>query len=324
MPSLSGSTIIKIGRMRRELAALAALIAVLLVMASVSRGFYAPGNIADLFVATAPTLIVAAGMTLVIVAGHIDISVGSHFAVCSVLAGVLAKAGLPMWLVVVAVLIAGTIMGGINGTVVGRFKMPAIVVTLAAMVIWRDGLRWLTEGAWVQDLPAGFQWMGLSQTTGQLIIVVTSLVVTGVFGWYLKNISGGREIFATGSDPEAARLAGINPNRVVLHVYCLLGALTGLAAVLNAVRFNSVPGNAGIGLEMKVIAAAVVGGATITGGRATMSGTLIGTILLGTIGTALTFAGISPFWEKAFQGAIILLALCSDLLIDRMEKASAH
>lgn len=310
--------------MRRELAALGALFVVLLAMAWVSSGFYASGNISDLLVATAPTLIVAAGMTLVIAAGHIDISVGSHFAVCSVLAGLLARAGLQMWLVVVLVLLAGSFLGGINGVLVGRFRMPAIVVTLAAMVVWRDGLRWLTEGAWVQDLPAGFQWMGFSQSTGQFAIVVISVLLTACLGWYMRNISGGREIFASGSDPEAARLAGINPNQVVLRVYCTLGALTGLAAVLNSVRFNSVPGNAGIGLEMKVIAAAVVGGATITGGRATMSGTLIGTILLGTIGTALTFAGISPFWEKAVQGAIIVLALCSDLLIDRIEKASAH
>jgi rhamnose transport system permease protein len=166
--------------------------------------------------------------------------------------------------------------------------------------------------------------MGMSQSAGRVTIVLVAIFVTVFLGWYMKNVSGGRQIFAAGSDPEATRLAGINPDRVVLRVYCLLGAMTGLAAVLNAVRFNSVPGNAGIGLEMKVIAAAVVGGATITGGRATMSGTVIGTILLGVIGTALTFAGISPFWEKAVQGAIIVLALCSDLLLDRLDKAATH
>ena len=119
-------------------------------------------------------------------------------------------------------------------------------------------------------------------------------------------------VYAVGSDAEAARLAGIEPQRVVFGVFAVTGALVGLAALLNAVRFAAVPSNAGVGLELQAIAAVVVGGTAITGGRGTLLGTLIGVLLLGTIGTALTFLGISPFWEKAIQGLIILAALVAD------------
>ena len=130
----------------------------------------------------------------------------------------------------------------------------------------------------------------------------------------------GRKIYAVGSDAEAARLAGISSQRIVFWVFAIMGALTGIAALLNAVRFSAIPGNSGVGLELKAIAAVVVGGTAISGGRGTLIGTLIGVALLGTIGTALTFVGINPFWEKAIQGAIILAALVSDVALGRLEK----
>jgi rhamnose transport system permease protein len=145
------------------------------------------------------------------------------------------------------------------------------------------------------------------------------VVVLG-FGWAVRNLAAGRAVYAVGSDAEAARLAGINPQRVVFTSFVLMGVLVGLAALLNATRFSIVPSNAGIGLELKAIAAVVVGGTAITGGRGSILGTLIGVALLGTIGTALTFVGINPFWEKAIQGAIILAAVVSDVLVGRLAK----
>ncbi|HEY0264378.1 MAG TPA: ABC transporter permease, partial [Granulicella sp.] len=124
----------------------------------------------------------------------------------------------------------------------------------------------------------------------------------------------GRAVFATGSNEAAAKQLGIQTNRVVLSVFTITGALTGLAATLNAVRFNQIPSNSGIGMEMKVIAAVAVGGAAITGGSATITGTVLGVILLGTIGPALTFLGVSAYWEKAIQGAIILVAVSANVL----------
>ena len=307
-----------LARHQREVAALSAYIALLIFVGIVAPSFFNGGNWRDLAVANAPVLIVAIGMTLVILAGQIDISVGSQFAVCSMLAGALAKMGIPVPLLLLLVPMIGALFGAVNGVFVALLRMPAIVVTLATMVVWRDSLRWITEGTWVQGMPASFQWFGAGQAMGQTLIVLLAFAILFAFRWALGNLGAGRAVYAVGSEPEAARLAGINPPRVVLAVFMLMGALTGLAALLNSIRFSSIPSNSGLGLEMKAIAAVVVGGAAISGGRGTLIGTLIGTALLGTIGTALTFAGINPFWEKAIQGAIILAALASDIVLLRM------
>ncbi|HQU82309.1 MAG TPA: ABC transporter permease [Pyrinomonadaceae bacterium] len=307
-------------RYKREISAAIAYIVLLLIVGIAAPSFFGVGNLGDLFINNAPILLIAIGMTLVILIGEIDISVGSQFAVASVAAGVLAKTGMPIPLLFVCVILIGAMMGAVNGVLVGWFKLPSIIVTLAMLVAWRDGLRWTTEGAWVQNLPSNFQWFGLGQTGGQILIVGIPLVIFAVFAWSLRNLNLGRAVYAVGSDAEAARLAGIKPNNVVFGVFVVMGALVGLAALLNAVRFNAIPSNTGMGLELKAVAAVVVGGAAITGGRGSLIGTLIGVALLGTIGTALTFLGINPFWEKAIQGLIILAALVSDVVLARLER----
>jgi rhamnose transport system permease protein len=310
----------KLGRYKRELSAALAYAALLVLIGFIAPSFFTGANLRDLALNNAPVLLVAVGMTMVILVGEIDISVGSQFAVCSVAAGWLAKSGLPVLLLLPCVLFLGAAMGAMNGFLVGRLRLPAIIVTLAMLTAWRDSLRWITQGAWVDNLPANFQWFGLGQAAGQWLIVAIALVVLIGFSWMLHNLGMGRAIYAVGSDAEAARLAGIEPRNVVFGVFLLTGVLVGLAALLNAVRFAAVPSNAGIGLELKAIAAVVVGGTAITGGRGTLVGTLIGAALLGTIGTGLTFMGINSFWEKAIQGAIILAALVSDVALGRLEQ----
>lgn len=302
---------------KREISAAIAFAILLIVVGIASPSFFGVGNLTDLIVNNAPILLIAIGMTLVILLGEIDISVGSQFAVASVLAGILAKSGLPIPLLFVIVPLLGMLMGAVNGVLIGWFRLPSIIVTLAMLVMWRDGLRFTTEGAWVQGLPTNFQWFGLGQTGGQLLIVAVALTIFAVFAWALRNLNIGRAIYAVGSDSEAARLAGIEPKKIIFGVFTLMGGLVGLAALLNAVRFNEIPSNAGIGFELKAVAAVVVGGVAITGGRGTLIGTLVGVALLGTIATALTFLGINPFWEKAIQGLIILAALVSDVLLQK-------
>lgn len=309
----------KLGGYKRELAAAIAYGVLLIIVGFTAPAFFSAGNLRDLAVNNAPVLLVAIGMTLVILVGQIDISVGSQFAVCSVVAGWLAKEGVPVLLLLPSVMLVGAAMGSLNGVLVGYLRLPSIIVTLAMLVAWRDVLRWVTEGAWIQNLPANFQWFGLGQIFAQWLIVVVALSTLFGFSWVLRNLGAGRAVYAVGSDAEAARLAGIRPSGVVFGVFVLTGALVGLAALLNAIRFSAVPSNMGLGFELKAVAAVVVGGTAITGGRGTLVGTLIGAALLGTIGTALTFVGINPFWERAIQGAIILAALVSDNVLGRLE-----
>ena len=271
-----------IGRLARtrEASIAGAIAALALVLAVAAPGYFSAANLSDVFLANLPVLLVAIGMTLVVITGEIDISVGSILAICAVVSGILAKAGTPVLIVCAAACLLGAIVGSVNGGLVAYVGIPSIVVTLATMTALRDGLRWATEGAWVQDLPATFQWLGLTQRQFPLVATAVTLGLTAALAWGLRHVAAGRAIYATGSNADAARLAGLNISAVKWLAFSVLGALTGLAAVLNAVRFNQIPSNAGIGLEMKVIASVVVGGASVAGGTGTIMGTVLGVVLL--------------------------------------------
>jgi rhamnose transport system permease protein len=296
----------------REIAVAGTILALAAVLAWSAPGYFSRANLSDLFLANVPVLIVALGMTMVILTGEIDVSVGSIFAIAGISSGMFAKLGFPVLVAGLAACIVGAAMGALNGALVAYFRVPSIVVTLAAMVALRDGLRWATQGAWVSDLPAGFQWLGLSQSAYSLLMLGIAIALAAAFAWGLWNVAAGRAVYATGSNREAARLSGMHPSRIVFSVFAILGALTGLAAALNSVRFNQIPSNAGSGLEMKVIAAVVIGGTAITGGKGSILGTVLGVVLMGVIGPALTFLGVGAYWEKAIQGAIILAAIVID------------
>ena len=288
-----------------------------LVLAVRAPRFFEAGNLRDIAVANAPALIVAIGMTLVIVAGEIDVSVGSQFVVASVVAGTLAKFGAPLPLVALLTAIAGGSLGAVNGVVVAVLGVPSIVATLAAMAFWRESLRWYTQGAWVQGLPPTFQWMGFSQRSGEIAILTLTIILFVLFLWSMRRLQAGRAIYAVGSQRESARLAGIPVQWISCGVFVLAGALTGIAALLDSVRFSQIQSNSGTGLELKAISAVVIGGASITGGKGTLWGTLLGAAVLAAIAPSLTFLGINAFWEKAIQGAIILSAVA-------FEKVSAR
>ena len=292
----------------RELAAFGALGMVLVVLAFGAPGFFEPTNLRDLLLDNSAVLIAAVGMTCVIVAREIDISIGSQFAIAGVATGVLFKSGVPWLVVVPAVLLLGAVMGALNGALVA-WGLPSIVVTLATMTALRQGLRWSTQGEDVLGLGAGFHWLGLGLGAGRVAIILVSLALFALAAWALRNTAAGRAFYAVGTDAEAARLLGIPSHRVVFSAFLLLGVLASLAGVVQAVRFPQVQTGAGMGLELKVIAAVVVGGASVSGGRGSLWGTLAGVALLGTIGPALTFLRVSAFWEEALQGAIILAAV---------------
>ena len=303
----------------RELSVAAALALVSLTLAIVAPAFFQPQPLLSLLTREAPTLVVACGMALAIISRQIDISVGSQFAVCSVCAGLLAAAKLPLALVLPASIALGVLMGAINGALIAGLRLPSIVVTLATMVTWREALRWQQQGAFV-NLPDGVQWFGLSQLAGQWTLIVVSLVVLVVLALATKHLAAGRFIYAVGSDAEAARLAGIRPQLTTFGVFVFMGALTGLAAMMNVVQSPQVDPKSSTGLELKAIAAVVVGGVAISGGRGNLWGVFVGLLLLASIAPALTHLHVEAYWEKAIQGAIILLAVVADGVRLRKEK----
>lgn len=303
----------------REWSVAFALGLVLVTLALVAPAFFQPQPLLSLLTREAPTLVVACGMALVIICRQIDISVGSQFAVCSVCAGLLAAKGLPLPLVFLSSILLGSTMGAVNGWLVAGLRLPSIVVTLATMVTWREALRWQRQGEFV-NLPDGLQWLGLSQMAGQWTIIATALALLLSLALATRHLSAGRFVYAVGSDAEAARLAGIRPQLTTFLVFVFMGALVGLAAMMNVVQSPQVDPKSGTGIELKTIAAVVVGGVAISGGRGKLWGVFVGLLLLACISPALTHLHVEAYWEKAIQGAIILLAVVADGVRTRKQR----
>ena len=261
--------------------------------------------------AQTPAMVVVVGMSLVMICRQVDISVGAQFGVCAVVAGLVSASGAPLVVVVGASIFGGAAMGALNGWLVAGLGLPSIVVTLATMATWQEALRLFQQGKFV-NLPVGVQWFGLSQVQGQMVLIGGAVGFVGVAAWALKNLMMGRRIYAVGSDAEAARLAGIDPRRTTMGVFVVLGGLTGLAAVMNVVQSPQVDPLAGSGLEMKVIAAAVVGGVAVSGGRGRLWGVFVGLLLLATVNPALTYLRVESYWEKAIQGMVLIVAVVAD------------
>lgn len=284
---------------------------VLVALGIFAPAFYQPQPLLSLATREAPSLIVACGMALVIIGRQIDISVGSQFSVCSVGAALLVARGWPLAAAVPASCVIGAVLGAINGFLVAGLRLPSIVVTLATMVTLRQGLNLVRQGEFV-NLPDRVQWFGLTQTAGQAVLVAAALAVLVLFALGMRHLMAGRCVYAVGSDAEAARLAGIRPQRVTFFLFVLMGALAGLAATMNLVQSPQVQPAVGTGLELKVIAAVVVGGVAISGGRGNLWGAFVGLLLLACVSPALIHLHVEAYWEKAIQGAIILLAVVAE------------
>lgn len=295
----------------REWSVAGVLALVLAGLAIWAPSFFQAQPLLSLAAREAPALLVTAGMALIILCRQIDISVGSQFAVCGVTAGLLAAQGWPVALVAGASIVTGALLGAVNGGLIAGLRLPSIVVTLATMVAWREGLRWWRQGQFV-DLPDGLQWLGLSQGAGQGVLIVLSVGLFVAVAIALRKIAMGRYVYAVGSDEEAARLAGIRPRAVTFWVFVTMGAITGLAAMMNAIQSPQVDPKSGTGLELRAIAAVVVGGVAISGGRGSLWGVLAGALLLICVSPALTHLHIEAYWSRAIEGGIILLAVVAD------------
>lgn len=299
------------GKYFREITVAAALGLLLLALLVFAPHFFQFQPLVTRLTSQMPALVAAIGIAMVIITRQIDISVGAQFSMCAVVAGLAASAGMPLPVAMLAAVAAGALMGAFNGVLVAYLGLPSIVVTLATMVTWQEVLRLWQQGR-LLNLPEGVQWFGLGQSTGQATIIAVSLAMLAAAAWGMKHLAAGRFIYATGTDAEAARLAGIDPKRTTFGVFLAMGALAGVAAVLNLAQSPQVQPNSGDGLELKIIAAAVVGGVAISGGRGTLWGVLPGMLLLANVNPALTHFHQPPYWEKAIQGFVILLAVVAD------------
>jgi rhamnose transport system permease protein len=278
----------------------------------VNPGFAQPSNLVDILYNSSYIGVAAIGMTMVILCGHIDISVGAALGICATVAGELAVAHQPMYLVFSATILTGGVIGLLNGVLIAYGRIPAIVTTLGMASILKGGLILATGGRWIYGLPPDFS-ISREHILGIPVPIFAMIVLGAIFSIWLKFFSSGREPYAVGGNVEAARLSGISQRVVTIRVFFLNGLLVGVAAIIYATNFTAIQSNVAPGFELTVITAAVIGGVSILGGTGTVIGALFGAILLQTIGTALVFLHIRAEWFQAVQGALILLTILLDV-----------
>lgn len=276
--------------------------------------FFQYQNIENILVNTSYLLVAAVGMMLVVLTGQIDLSVGSILAICSTVAALASKAGIPIWAVFAIALGLGALLGLFNGLLITGLKVHSLIVTLGTMNLYRGALIYFTQGDWIYDLPSDFRDVGLGRFLGIPYSLWIAILTAALMTWLLTRTPWGRGLYAMGSSPVAARLTGLQPSRIVLTAFTINGLLIGLASMLFATRFSAIQSNTGVGFELLVIAATVVGGVNIFGGSGTILGVVLGALLMSTIGTALTFFRVSSFWEPTLRGLFILLAVAFDTL----------
>jgi rhamnose transport system permease protein len=309
-----------VGRVR-EVGILFALLLVVAIVAVQEPRFLKPDNLEEILLSVSILAVVASGQTLVVLTRNIDLSVGSVVGFTAFVCADTIK-GSPD-LPVVVVLLFGIAMGAgfgvINGLLVTVGKVPAIVVTLGTLYIFRGFDFIVAEGKQVNaaDVPDAYLNLATGHVLGIPALILFAAVTVLVSSYGLRRWRSGRELYAIGSNPEAARLAGLPSGRLVFVAFVLCGALAGMAGVLWGARFGTVDARAGTGLELAVVAAVVVGGVNIFGGSGTAYGAALGAILLGTIENALAILKLNPFWLQAIQGAVIIAAVTVDALITR-------
>ena len=300
----------------RELGILLAFALLVTVTAITNPRFLSEQSVKDLLLGSTILAILAVGQAIVVITRNVDLSVGSILGLSTFATGTLfvAAPGLPILAAVVVGTVLGAVCGAVNGGLIAAARVPALVITLGTLYVFRGlDYTWAT-GRQINaaDMPAGFLRMGTATVLGVPVLALFAVVVLVVAGFVLRSYRSGRELYAIGSDPDAARLSGIPVGRRVFYAFVTSGALAGLAGVLYAARFGTLDANAGLGLELNVVAAVVVGGVAIFGGSGSVYGAALGAVLLTTISSALPVLGINPFWQRATVGALILAAIGLD------------
>ena len=306
---------------RREIPVAAALAVLVLVTYAANPLFLSPQGVKDLLLNATIMIILAVGQSMVIITRNVDLSVGSILGLVAFLTGSLFAQvdGIPIPVVFLAGILLGGLLGAINGLLVTVAHVPALVVTLGTLYVYR-GINNAWAGGtqyFAGDRPDAFGALAVDTVLGFPVITLLALAVVVIIAVYLSGARAGRDLYAIGSDPDAAGLFGIPVTRRVMLAFVANGLLAGLAGVLYAARFNSVGATTGTGMELDVVAAAVVGGVAIFGGSGTVAGAAIGAVLLTTITSALTAVRVDKFWQQAVVGILIIAAI----LIDRIASA---
>ena len=299
----------------RELTLIVLIALIIIVMANVSPYFFSFSNFRAVAVGMAPTAVIVIGMAILLASGGFDLSVGSVMALSSTVVALLLLAGLPIPLAILLGLVLGAIAGVANGLLVTVLNINPLIATLGTMSIARGIALVLTEGFSVSSLPAGFAWFGKATLGGFPVIVIFTLILVAIFDLAVRHTRFFRQVYFIGANEKAAIHSGINVSRVRIIAYALTGVLAALAGVLLASRLMSGTPTAGNGIELQVLAAAVIGGASLRGGEGTILGAFLGVVFVALINNAMTMLAVSIYWQMIVTGTVLVCAVALDMLI---------
>ncbi|WP_339288674.1 ribose ABC transporter permease [Ureibacillus sp. FSL K6-0786] len=297
-----------------KLGPLFGLILLIIVVSILNPSFLTISNIFNVLRQVSISAIIAFGMTFVILTGGIDLSVGSTLALTGAVAASLLAGGFDPILSMGIALILGLILGAINGVIITKGKVAPFIATLATMTVYRGLTLVYTNGKPISGLGdhASFQLFGKGYFLGIPIPVITTLITFGILYFILHKTTFGRRVYAVGGNEEAAKLSGINADRVKIAVYAISGFLAALSALILTSRLNSAQPTAGQSYELDAIAAVVLGGTSLNGGKGWIFGTLIGALIIGVLNNGMNLIGVSSFWQQVVKGIVILLAVLLD------------
>jgi rhamnose transport system permease protein len=304
----------------REIAIVLVLLVVIAAATVKTPSFlFSSNSWRDLLLTPSILILLAVGQAVVVITRNVDLSVGSVLGLTAYLTGRLFidHPGIPVVAVLVICVAVGAVLGLVNGLLVALARVPALVITLGTLYIYRGiVLTWAGSNRInASDLPNGFQSLGTRTVLSIPFLFLLALVVLAVVGYFLHTSRAGREMYAIGSDPDAAELYGLPVRRRLIGAFVLSGALAGVAGVVFAARYGSVSSGAGTGIELQAVGAVVIGGVAIFGGSGTVWGAAIGAVLLVTINRALPILGIQDFWQQAVVGALIIGAIVLDRVL---------
>lgn len=299
-------------RTLQTLVTFSVLLLMCLVFSLLSSRFLTLSNFQNLMRNTAPLAIAGCGMTAIMIARGIDLSVGSVLAASTVLAATLAVAGVPLYLAFAIALLFGALVGLVNGVIIARMRVSAIIVTLGMLNIARGVAYLITPSAILVGLPPNWSDVGTGRIWVLPLPIVIALGVVALFIWLTTHSKFGKRIYAIGGNEEAARLSGINVERTLVILYVLCGATAALAGLVLSSRVGSGDPNIGIGFELQVIAAVIIGGTSLSGGEGRILGTVIGALIIGVLSNGLNLAGVEPFWQYVAQGLVLIAAVIVD------------
>lgn len=299
----------------REAITIIGVILLLVIVAAFNASFVAPGNLARIMNSGIILALMAAGAAPVIITRNIDVSVGSILALSGIIGARMMSSGSPLTVAALATIAVGILLGLVNGLLVVYGHVPSIVATLGTMAAYRGISFLITGGVSIDQIPAAFSSLGGRSIIGIPLLVWASLACIALIGLFLAKTTLGRHIYATGDNAEGARLIGVRVDAMVIAAYVLSGLFASLAALVFIAQVGSITNQAGQGMEMRAIAAAVIGGVALSGGVGTILGSLAGALFITSATSALSFMGVPGFWSDAVIGAILLVALFADARI---------